>query len=99
MLNKKRVQKNNAAALFFIFLSSVFLTGCAAGGKAPDFLLLGSFFPSWLIGALIAVPVTMVLRALFIKSGIDDYLPFRFFVYVGFWLVFSMLFTYIYSPR
>lgn len=73
--------------------------GCASGGQAPDFLLLGSFFPSWLIGALIAVPVTVLIRSWLIKSGVDDYLPLRFFVYVGFWLVIAMLFTYFYSPR
>ena len=75
------------------------MAGCASGAQSPDFLFLNSYFPSWLVGSMAALVITVVLRVVLIRSGVDDFLPFRFFVYVGIWLILTMLFAYFYSPR
>lgn len=94
------MNNNKKYIVFYLLLAfSGILSGCAIGAQSPDFLLLNSYFPSWLVGALVAVVLTVLIRYGFIKIGIDDYLPFRFFVYVGIWLIFSMAFSYFYSPR
>lgn len=91
--------KNKYVRLFFLLQAGLGLSGCTLAAQSPDFLVLNSYFPSWLVGALIALVLTVVIRYGFIKAGFDDYLPFRFFVYVGIWLIFSMAFSYLYSPR
>jgi YtcA family len=40
-------------------LAPAVLTGCA---RAPAFDLLGSFFPAWLLCAVVAVPLTVLSR-------------------------------------
>lgn len=91
-----RVSKRSA---FGAMVCCLLLTGCAVSAQSPDFLLLNSYFPSWLIGVFIAIPLTVLIRFGLIKAGIDDFLPFRFFVYVCIWLIIAMIFSYIYSPR
>lgn len=91
--------KNKYPLLLGLLLFFGSLAGCTSGAQSPDFLLLNSYFPSWLIGSLVALVLTVFIRFLLIKASIDDYLPWRFFVYVAIWLVFSMAFSYFYSPR
>lgn len=79
-------------------LLGVLLTGCGEP-RAPSFLLFGSYFPSWLIGICVGIPVTFFIRWLLIRSGIDDVLPLRLFVYVCMALIFAMAFAYYFSPR
>lgn len=86
-------------SLRFPLLCTWALTGCSIEKKSPDFLLFNSYFPSWLVGALVAIPITMFARYLLIKSGIDDFLPWRFFVYIGFWAIVTAGFFYLNSPR
>lgn len=102
MLRKERPRLNNKnkyPILFCLLIFTSSLAGCASGAQSPDFLLLNSYFPSWLIGSILALVLTVVIRFVFVRSGVDDYLPFRFFVYVAIWLVFSMALSYFYSPR
>lgn len=67
--------------------------------RAPEFFLMGSFFPSWLVGAALAIPFTLVLRWLLIRAGLDDVLPLRLLVYVCIGLLFTLGFSYVFSPR
>ncbi|KUF41232.1 hypothetical protein AS359_10685 [Comamonas kerstersii] len=94
VLNKKFKKKSAIYATLVPLFS-----GCTGTGQAPDFLILNSYFPSWLVGALVAMVITVCIRVLLIKLDLDDYLPFRFFVYTALWLSISIVFTYIYSPR
>jgi hypothetical protein len=87
------------AFLFFPKFFILALTGCSIEKKSPDFLILNSYFPSWLVGGLIAIPITILARCILIKLGVDDFLPWRFFVYIGFWIIVTMVFFYINSPR
>jgi uncharacterized membrane protein SirB2 len=77
----------------------VFLTGCSAGPQAPSFLILNSYFPSWLIASLFSLIIVIVFRFFLIKTKVDDCLPAAFFFYVACWLIVSMAITYFYSPR
>jgi hypothetical protein len=81
-----------------VSLMLLLLTGCNAS-RAPSFLLLNSYFPSWLIGCFIAVPVTLIIRHVLIRTGIDDLLPWRLLVYFCIGLLFTMVFAYYFSPR
>ena len=83
----------------FIYLAPLFvvlLSGCA---RAPSFVVAGSFFPAWLIFIFIAILITLLIRVVFIKIGLDDVLRFRVLVYsslalglcfAALWLLFSL---------
>jgi YtcA family len=58
----------------------VALAGCSA---APSQNILGSYFPSWMICALIGLVVTIVIRQLFAVAGIDRTLPVPLLVYLA----------------
>jgi hypothetical protein len=50
--------------------------GAALGVGAcdPVFDIEGAFFPSWMISLLAGVLLTVVLRLLFLRSGLEPYL-------------------------
>lgn len=56
------------------------LAGCSA---APSQNILGSYFPSWMICALIGLVVTVVVRQIFGLAGIDRTLPVPLVVYLA----------------
>ncbi|MBY3537552.1 hypothetical protein HFN68_32425 [Rhizobium laguerreae] len=58
------------------------LTGCTPKAS-PSVPLFGAFFPSWLLCAVIGIIGSVILRAIFIRSGMDDQLPWRSIVYVS----------------
>jgi hypothetical protein len=58
----------------------VSLAGCSA---APSQNILGSYFPSWMICALIGLVVTIVVRQIFAVIGIDRTLPAPLLVYLA----------------
>lgn len=91
--------KNKYVLYFLGWMVGSGLAGCASGVQSPDFLFLNSYFPSWLVGAIAALLLTVVVRVVLIRCGVDDFLPFRFFVYVAIWLILTMAFSYFYSPR
>ena len=70
-----------------IGLFATFLTGCSS---APSRNILGSYFPSWMICALIGMGATVAVRALLAKTGIDAVLPMPIVVYLAFATAFSL---------
>jgi hypothetical protein len=58
----------------------VVLAGCSG---APSQNILGSFFPSWMICALIGLVVTIAVRQVFALAGIDRTLPAPLLVYLA----------------
>jgi hypothetical protein len=46
----------------------------AASGCDPVFDIEGAFFPSWMISLLVGVLLTIALRLLFLRSGIEPFL-------------------------
>ena len=57
------------------------LSGCSS---SPSRNILGSYFPSWMICALIGLGATVVFRAVLAKAGIDGELPMPIVVYLAF---------------
>lgn len=63
----------------YALLPLLLLSGC---GGAPSFAIAGSYFPAWLVFSFTSILLTIVIRVVFIRLGIDDALRFRLFVYV-----------------
>lgn len=55
------------------------LSGCAERG-APSFVLFGTFFPAWMLCALLGILAAIGARIAFVVSGLSGILPFQFFV-------------------
>ncbi len=70
------------------------LAGCAQVG-APSFVLFGAFFPAWMLCAAVGIAGAIVLRAVFLATGLAGVLPYQLFVCtggglilaIGFWLL------------
>ena len=70
----------------------LFLAGCSS---APSRNILGSYFPSWMICALVGMTAAVALRVVLAKLGIDaevpapvvTYLAFATAVSLGMWLL------------
>ena len=50
---------------------------------APSQDVLGTYFPSWMLCAIGGVCVTVVLRLLFVRTGVDRTLPAPVVVYLA----------------
>ncbi|AYF34037.1 hypothetical protein J4377_14955 [Halomonas sp. XH26] len=57
------------------FLTPMILAGCSMHAHSPTMSLYGSFFPVWLIAALLGVICSVILRLLFIRVGLHAHLP------------------------
>ncbi|WP_090133814.1 YtcA family lipoprotein [Kosakonia oryziphila] len=65
-----------------VFLvSSALLSGCVSG-RAPTFFFLGSYFPVWIVCAVLGMLAAILGRLLFIRLGIDEVLPCKLLAYV-----------------
>lgn len=73
--------------IFLLTLMSFLLVGCQ---RAPSFSLGGAYFPAWLLFSLGAVVVTLLLRLVFIRTGLDDVLRFKPLVYIALMIVFCL---------
>ena len=60
--------------------SLIFLAGCS---NAPSQAILGSYFPSWMICALIGMAATVLVRMLLVAGGLDKVLPVPLVVYLA----------------
>jgi hypothetical protein len=69
-----------AAAVFTL------LSGCSS---APSRNILGSYFPSWMICVLVAICLTIVVRVVLAKVGIEDEMPAPILVYLSVTLAFT----------
>ena len=49
----------------------------------PSVDVLGSYFPSWMLCAIGALAVTLLLRKLFVRTGVDRTLPAPVVVYLA----------------
>jgi hypothetical protein len=64
--------------------------GCAcllvtACSQSPSRNILGSYFPTWMLCALLGIVGTVVIRMLLIKTGVDAELPVPVLVYLSLW--------------
>ncbi|MFC4625930.1 YtcA family lipoprotein [Daeguia caeni] len=51
--------------------------------SGPSFSLFGAYFPSWMLCLGIAIVLTIIIRILFIRIGLDDLLTFRLTTYTA----------------
>jgi len=51
-----------------VFLALPFAAGCS---RAPTFNVLGSFFPSWILCALLGILLTVAARLGLVRAGIE----------------------------
>ncbi len=63
------------------WLIAIVLAGCISNNP-PSVYAFGSYFPSWLLCAVIGIIGAVLVRLAFIRLGLDDELPFRLFIYV-----------------
>jgi YtcA family len=61
-------------------LCAATLAGCSA---APSHSILGSYFPSWMICALVGLFATVIIRQILVSVGIDRTLPAPLLVYLA----------------
>lgn len=80
------VHKHRDIPAALLMLTGALLQGCSG---APSRNILGSYFPSWMVCALIALIITVIVRSLFVKAGIDATLPAPLIAYLGMFAAFT----------
>ena len=73
------------------------VAGCSGTANPPSVPLFGSYFPAWIICALGGVVLALVLRAVLVRTRIDEHLPMPPLVYlslaisggIGLWFLWS----------
>ncbi|MEL5848300.1 MAG: YtcA family lipoprotein [Candidatus Igneacidithiobacillus chanchocoensis] len=70
--------------LFYFFGCTLFLIRPGyAWAASPSIPIHGAYFASWIFCMVIGIVVAILIRALFIRLGIDDGIPLRVFVYAA----------------
>jgi hypothetical protein len=57
----------------------------------PQINVIGSFFPSWMLCALIGIVTSLLARRLFIRAGLDAYMGPPALVYASLALLVTLL--------
>jgi len=70
----------NRLAFVSMTLLALLLAGCGPA-RAPSFYMAGSYFPAWLLCAVVGIVGAIVVRIMFIRISLDDILPLRSVVY------------------
>lgn len=74
-------------------IALLWLSGCD-----PIYDLDGAFFPAWLGAAIGGVVITLVVRAILVRTRVDDHLPWRGLAYLGLYVMSSIsLWLMLYS--
>jgi hypothetical protein len=58
------------------------MTACSA---SPSRNILGSYFPTWMVCALLGIVCVVIIRAILVKTEIDAALPVPVIVYLSMW--------------
>ncbi len=69
------------------------LTGCS---YAPSVYAFGSYFPSWLLCAALGILGAVLVRVIFIRLQIDDFLPFRLLIYICVALIIAIVISLVF---
>ncbi len=64
-------------------LASATSSRAFAFDASPSLPIAGAYFPFWLICAFGGIVSAVLVRVVLIRTGIDDTIPFRLFVYVA----------------
>ncbi|MFE0014701.1 YtcA family lipoprotein [Mesorhizobium sp. NPDC059054] len=60
-----------------------FLVLSACSPAAPAIPIFGSYFPAWIIAAVIGIVATILIRLILVAAGIDEHLPAPLLVYIS----------------
>ena len=82
----RRPRRRSDRALWGSAASLIGLVGCSS---APTQNILGSYFPSWMICALVGIGATIVVRQFLVATGIDKALPAPLVVYLALTVAFA----------
>lgn len=76
------------ALLFFAAMA----TGAAQAGEpaAPSIVVFGSYFPAWIVCAVVGVVGAALARVILARLGVDEFLPLRLVVYLCLAIVFGL---------
>lgn len=76
----------------------VALSGCTRFG-APEFMLLDSYFPLWMLCAVLGIAAAIIARVIFVRLELDAILPLRLFIYLCFALIVACTLYLLLSTR
>jgi hypothetical protein len=65
----------------------LFLNGCRL---APSINLVGSFFPAWMLCVALGVSGVLVLRRVFVRTGLEPHLGALAVVYFCLWVLLTL---------
>jgi len=67
-----------------VFTAAVMAASAAQAGDpaAPSLVVFGSYFPAWIVCAILGVVGAVVARFVLARLGIDEFLPLRLVVYL-----------------
>lgn len=65
----------------------IFLTGCRA---SPDINLVGSFFPAWMLCVAFGVIGVLIMRRVFVRTGLEAYLGALPLIYFCLWVLITL---------
>jgi hypothetical protein len=68
-------------------MALLFLNGCRG---APSINLVGSFFPSWMLCVAFGVIGVLVLRRVFVRTGVEPHLGALAVVYFCLWVLLTL---------
>ncbi|WP_158753745.1 YtcA family lipoprotein [Dyella sp. S184] len=88
--SKPLVSLPQARAWWRAALALTSVAALAACSASPSRNILGSYFPTWMICALLGLAGVVVLRAVFGKTGIDAGLPIPVVVYLCTWVAVTL---------
>ena len=69
-----------ARALTAALCCCVPISGCHS---APSRNILGSYFPSWMLCALIGIVLTVGVQRILVRAGIDEAIPVKLLAYLS----------------
>jgi hypothetical protein len=78
-----------SAFKLLFFAGLILLTGCRG---APSINLVGSFFPAWMLCVAIGVLGVLVLRRVFVRTGLESHLGALPVVYFCLWVLITLSF-------
>ena len=67
-----------------LLLGAALVLLLSAVGARADLSIFGAYFPAWLLCSAIGILGSVGLRAAVVASGLEDAIPLRLLVYVGF---------------
>lgn len=89
--SKSRLSFQQARAGLRAALALMSVVALAACSASPSRNILGSYFPTWMICALLGLVGVVILRAVLGKAGLAETLPIPVVVYLCTWVTVTLV--------